>query len=455
MHRWNEEWRCSARVFCAVLLVWTVACGPDEPARAPVPTADAPGRAPVIDEARRALIIGIDGATLEVVEPLIAAGRLPHLASIAEAGLHGSLTSAMPIQSPRIWNTIATGKTPQRHGILSFTFDAPNGDRRLYLSHHRKVPALWNILSHHGLSVSAVNWWNTWPPERINGVMVSDHFFPGQLSGREDLFKAEGGEGNHSVSPVAWEERARRALESAENPTAFDNPFLARGALPRWTHIDSLADVFETDRRVAQTALAIAEAEDPQVLMVYFPGIDRVCHSLWIGVDAPESFPPAFRLDEPTTAATRRAVENYYAFTDALIGRLLEGYDSEDLVIVLSDHGFEAHTFGDPVNGKLVLTGGHESPKARDGLLFARGRGVAHRTGLDGMSIQDVAPTLLAWLGLPVGSDMDGEVSRFLASETSERVASYDDLPIEREAANASAVEGEIVDQLRELGYLE
>ena len=141
----NQVWR--AAVCCAALLFGTAGCGAE-----PAPT-------------RRALIVGIDGATLDVVRPLIEAGRLPNLASLANAGVLGELVSALPIQSPRIWNTIATGKAPRRHGILSFTFDAPNGERRLYLSHHRKVPALWNILTHHGVSVSAVNWWNTWPPE--------------------------------------------------------------------------------------------------------------------------------------------------------------------------------------------------------------------------------------------------------------------------------------------------
>ena len=59
------------------------------------------------------------------------------------------------------------------------------------------------------------------------------------------------------------------------------------------------------------------------------------------------------------------------------------GYGPDDLIVVLSDHGFEAKPFGDPEHGKLVLTGGHESPAARDGMLIARGRiqniGQSHR----------------------------------------------------------------------------
>jgi arylsulfatase A-like enzyme len=123
--------------------------------------------------------------------------------------------------------------------------------------------------------------------------------------------------------------------------------------------------------------------------------------------------------------------------------------------MVLSDHGFEAHGFGDPVNGKLVLTGGHETPAARDGLLIARGADIAHGVGLQGMSIADVTPTILAWLGLPVGADMDGVPAHFVGPGPFAQTASYDALEIEREAADASSVEGEIVEQLRGLGYLE
>ena len=151
------------------------------------------------------------------------------------------------------------------------------------------------------------------------------------------------------------------------------------------------------------------------------------------------------------------AVDRYAndAYTDALIGRLLEGYGPDDLVVVLSDHGFEAHPFGDPVDGKLVLTGGHESPAARDGLLIARGSGIVGGGGLEGMRISDVTPTLLAWLGLPVAADMDGAPASFLAVGPGAEVASYDAIEIEREAADASPVEGDIVEQLRGLGYLE
>ena len=136
------------------------------------------------------LIIGIDGASPLITFPMMKAGQLPHLAKLAAEGVSGPLRSVLPLYSPRIWNTIATGRPAQEHGIPAFVKKTDEGEKELYLSSDRRVPALWNILSAAGRSVGVVNWWTTYPPEKINGVMVSDHFFPEQISMIKKTFKA-------------------------------------------------------------------------------------------------------------------------------------------------------------------------------------------------------------------------------------------------------------------------
>ncbi len=131
----------------------------------------------------RVLLVGIDGASLRIIRPLLAQGRLPHLAELARRGVSGALRSHRPLYSPRIWNSIATGKMPEKHGIEGFTFHDDAGKQQLYLSVHRKAHALWNIASKAGMRVAVVNWWNTYPPEVVNGVMVSDHAKPSAPGG--------------------------------------------------------------------------------------------------------------------------------------------------------------------------------------------------------------------------------------------------------------------------------
>ena len=156
------------------------------------------------------------------------------------------------------------------------------------------------------------------------------------------------------------------------------------------------------------------------------------------------SFPSPSEREAGSTA-----LYTYYDYADALIGKLAEGYGPNDLVIVVSDHGFEAG------QALMLLTGVHESEKSINGVLFARGPGIPAGDSTGSVSIRDVTPTILAWLGLPVADDMDGRPAAFLRREASERIASYGHLAIERVSQAPSGVEDEIIEQLRGLGYVE
>ena len=88
-------------------------------------------------------------------------------------------------------------------------------------------------------------------------------------------------------------------------------------------------------------ALEVEREEHPDLLMVFLPGIDRVSHVVWAAVEPASEYPRAL-FQGGERDATARAFFRYYEYTDALIGRLLAAYGPEDLVLVVSDHGFEA-----------------------------------------------------------------------------------------------------------------
>ena len=184
-----------ALAFWLVVIVGT-SCTPEEP----------PGRI---------LLVGIDGASMRVVEPMLRQGQLPNLASIAEAGVHGLLRSQFPIDSPPVWNTIVTGVVPKKHGIPSFSHKNEAGRHELFLSTDRKVPAVWNIVSAAGLTVGVVNFWNTYPPDRINGVMISDHVLAREVDGRAKMTRAELPASGTVVHPQEWAQRIGSILDSA------------------------------------------------------------------------------------------------------------------------------------------------------------------------------------------------------------------------------------------------
>lgn len=402
------------------------------------------------DPPGRVLVVGIDGASWRMLDPLFERGALPHLARLRAAGASGRLESLIPIQSPRIWNSIATGKTPEKHGIVAFAKRVGRRDLRLYLGHDRKTHALWNIVSDAGLEVAVVNWWNTFPPEAIDGVMISDHIQPSEIEEREELAHASDTPVGALAHPARWQARLHELLADDTPPIAFEDPFADVDSIPfsAWTG-ERLARSFHDDAAVLRLALTVEAEERPDVMLVFFPGIDRVSHFLWGMIEPPERYPENLRTTEAERAAGRRAFERYYAWTDAMIGALLERFGPDDLVVVLSDHGFEAgHELG-------FLTGVHKTEEALDGVLFVRGPGIPARVETGDVGVLDVTPSILAWLGLPVGEDMDGRVAPFFPDERVERVATHDTTPIVWLETAASGSDARILENLRALGYLE
>jgi hypothetical protein len=124
---------------------------------------------------RKILLIGLDGADWQLIDPWIAQGKIPNLARLKARSAWANLKSMQPILSPLLWTTVATGRRPEDHGVVDFLVKDPaTGQRVPISSRFRKVPALWNIFTAMGLSVDVVAWWASWPAETVNGVIVSD-----------------------------------------------------------------------------------------------------------------------------------------------------------------------------------------------------------------------------------------------------------------------------------------
>ena len=411
---------------------------------------------PPLPEARgdrpagRVLLVGIDGATLRIIRPMLAAGRLPHLAAMARAGASGNLRAHQPIYSPRIWNSIATGKAPENHGVAGFTYEDDAGKQQLYLSVHRKAHALWNILSAADKTVAVVNWWNTYPPEVVNGVMISDHAKPTRLAELRNLTGAETLTEDVTVFPAPWHERAAGIFAGRLTLPGLEDPFLGNLGLADWMKKEDLSKRFRDDAATTRIALEVEAELRPDLMMVFLPGIDRVSHRLWGSIEAPEHYEQPLDMSPLQREAAREALYAYYDYSDALIGLLSASYDENDLVMVVSDHGFEAGShLGD-------LTGVHSGEAALDGILFARGPGIPAGSETRNLSVNDVTPTILAWLGLPIGEDMDGRVASFLSPpHPLTAVATHDTGEIERLGVTPSGSEEAILEQLRSLGYID
>lgn len=124
------------------------------------------------------LLIGLDGASWDIMTPLIGEEKLPNIKQLMDKGCWGNLESFQPLISEVIWTSIATGKSPQKHGITDRLMKDPDtGELVPSTSNLRKVKAIWNILSEYKKKVGIIGYRLTWPPEKINGVMVSDRIY--------------------------------------------------------------------------------------------------------------------------------------------------------------------------------------------------------------------------------------------------------------------------------------
>ncbi len=127
----------------------------------------------------RLVILGLDAANWHSMEPLLKQDRLPNLNRLIRNGVAGTLETFIPTASPAIWTTIATGHSPDRHGIAFRVLqinEAGGQDEMLdaISSDEREVKALWNLLGDYGIRSAFVSWWATWPSEEVLGFMVSD-----------------------------------------------------------------------------------------------------------------------------------------------------------------------------------------------------------------------------------------------------------------------------------------
>ena len=129
------------------------------------------------------LLIGIDGADYNIVKKLLDNNELKNLAEISQNGLFSRLISTIPPLSPAAWTSIFTGVPPHKHGIYGF-LKQMDGEYfyKPVTSKDRKVKAIWNLLSEKNKKSIIVNIPFSYPPEKINGIMITGLGSPGKNS---------------------------------------------------------------------------------------------------------------------------------------------------------------------------------------------------------------------------------------------------------------------------------
>jgi hypothetical protein len=247
----------------------------------------------------KAVLIGLDGASWNVIDPLLKQGSLPHLDEVRRRGVTAELQTVEPVNSPTNWTTIGTGRRPEVHGVTSFYANAD----------FIRVPTVWERLAARGVKVGLYDYLVTWPPRMLAGGFV----IPGwtRLDNAvtpPDVFSRAG------VSPYAY------SVERLAVPgSAVANSRRELAEKPE--HWNRLAQAFSID-----------------VGAVTFYSIDLISHRFW-RASHPEEFPG---VEPPPDPRQRDLLLDTVLEVDKAVGKITATLGPETAVILTSDHGFKA-----------------------------------------------------------------------------------------------------------------
>lgn len=248
-------------------------------------------------ESRKTLVVGIDAATWDVLDPLLEAGRLPNIAAIVDEGVRGTLQSTTPPMTPLAWTSIATGVNPGKHGVYDFlkqdqeTYEVTPTD---YTEMSR--PTVWDLLAESGKRAGVVNYPAFEPPSENTAFFV-----PGiprrraELSTHPSSVATVLDEFDYRVHPSASPDDGTRA------------------------YYEAVRDLTETQLEVT---LELFDEHDVDVLWPVFMGVDWIQHYLW-----------------GETIGREDAVERFYEYVDTVVGRLRDAVGPDWHTVLLSDHG--------------------------------------------------------------------------------------------------------------------
>jgi len=251
----------------------------------------------------KVFVLGIDGLTFDILDPLIEQGLLPNFKRLKSEGAYGRLESVIPPSSPPAWNTIATGLSPEEHGIKDFwTFQWRNNSVERTVGTRRKAgKAIWQTLNEYGKQVIVVNVPMTFPPDPVNGIMVSGLLTPSTDSPftypnefREELFKAVPDYLIDLRGPGVWGDRGAYVEE-----------------------------IVYVEQKRMELLKYLLNNKPWDFFFFVFTGTDRLQHGLWDEIQKME--PRAVRL---------------YSLLDSVLALVMDHLQPEDILLVLSDHGF-------------------------------------------------------------------------------------------------------------------
>jgi predicted AlkP superfamily phosphohydrolase/phosphomutase len=264
----------------------------------------------------RAAVIGLDGATFDVILPLVEQGRLPVIARLLKNGSHGVLRSIIPPMTGPAWSVLATGRNPGKLGIFDFMNRREENDYRLFpiRSQDLKGKAFWDQLNAAGYRVGVFNYPMLVPAYEIDGWMVA-------------------GLGASKMHAYTYPAELKEELEQVTGGYEINISY----GLPKYRdNWDRLVQDMRDSLRKRLVAIEYLLQKDPvDVLMAVFIVSDVASHTLWRFIHSENG-----ASQDPLASKLRDEYISIWEELDAAVGRVLEYLDPNGHAILISDHGF-------------------------------------------------------------------------------------------------------------------
>ncbi len=262
------------------------------------------------------LIIGLDGATFDLILPWAKEGILPCFSDLISNGAWGNLQSTIPPITPTAWPSMATGKNPGKHGVFNFVGIKPDSYEFHFVNGSSiQGNTFWRILSDAGKKVGIINVPMTYPPEEINGYIISGLDTPDEKSG--------------FTYPVSLYKEINKITEGYN----LDIRHLGNLQNDR-KRIQVLKELKEIEEKRLKALFYLMDNYPTDLIKIVFNATDQVQHHFWHYMD--EEHPQFFSTGKNKHA---KAIQIVYQQMDNIIARIREKLPQDTIIMLVSDHG--------------------------------------------------------------------------------------------------------------------
>jgi predicted AlkP superfamily phosphohydrolase/phosphomutase len=329
------------------------------------------------------VLIGLDGATFTILDPLMRDGVMPFLKEFTDLGVRAVLRSVIPPITPPAWTSLMTGRSPGQHGVFDFFLkESPNSHHiRLTTSRDVHTDTIWSIVDRHGLRTTVLNFPLMFPPPRINGYVVA-----GWMPWRQQRL------GCHPAD-LYDRLKALPGFNARELAMDMDLEGKAIEGCPLEEYEDWIDLHIRRERQWFQILRTLIRADPCELMAVLFDGVDKLEHLFWRFLDPAQLGEPP----SPWEQRIRRRCLDYFRQLDQLLAQIVSLAAPDATVVMASDHGFGPQTGTFFINTWLEQRGylawADESPVASESAELGIGQLGRHVYLLDWERTKAYAPT--------------------------------------------------------------